>query len=215
MFKKWFNNKQPSSEVDVPELIGLRLGGAFELDALMLKLVQPELIIEGAASTQFIQAVGFVQLDENSSVLRYYTDDDGFIQILLDGGISESNISDVKLWYFYSTSAIANETEWNQFLNSGISQPTTRLEGHEFHRVWGTTSTDSPPIAITETTYTNTSSKSQTDQFVMLYERELNSGKHEFLTIAGEEKLMNGNLDRVKVVSTGFDLQPSDLNIIG
>ncbi|MBQ0756081.1 MAG: DUF2491 family protein, partial [Amphritea sp.] len=82
MFKKWFGKKESPPVTLAPEIMGLRLGGAFELDDLKLRLIEPNLVVEGVARTQFIQAVGVIKLDESTTVLRYYTDDEGFLQIL-------------------------------------------------------------------------------------------------------------------------------------
>lgn len=109
MFKKLFNRHKQSAPAgsQAPEIIGLRLGGAFELDALRLRLLEPALIVENVATTQFIEAVGEVRLDANTTVLRYYTDDEGYLEVLLEGGMQEQHIVDVKLWYFYDTVGLA------------------------------------------------------------------------------------------------------------
>ena len=80
MFKKLFGKKDAEPKiVQPPEIMGLRLGGAFELDPLKLKLIEPNLVVQGVAKTQLIQAVGEVKLDESTTVLRFYTDDEGRI----------------------------------------------------------------------------------------------------------------------------------------
>jgi hypothetical protein len=216
MFSKFFKkdadvNTTPSS----PEIMGLKLGGAFELDALKLKLIEPHLIIEGAAKTQFIQAVGVVKLDQSSTVLRFYTDDDSFLQVILNGGMTENNIEDVKLWYFYETKSVGSEQDWNALLNKQISQPTYALEAHTFERVWDDVGSHSPPVAMTEKTHTEQDGESETDQFSMLYERNINDDLDEYLLVSGEEKIIDNRADRCFVISTGFNLRPADITIIG
>ncbi|WP_428242880.1 YjfK family protein [Gynuella sp.] len=216
MFSKWFGKKDDSAtEVKAPEIMGLRIGGAFELDDLKLRLIEPDLIVEGVARTQLIQAVGMVKLDESSTVLRYYTDDDGFLQVLLTGGMTEQHISDVKLWYFYQTEGVNSDHQWNELLNSGISTPETELEGYHFSRVWGGVGGDSPPVAMTETTWQQDGSESETDQFMMLYEREIKDGHFEYLIKSGEEKIIHNQADRCLVISTGLDIHHADISIIG
>lgn len=216
MFKKLFGKKEPKTQAPkAPEIMGLRLGGAFEFDKLKLRLIEPSLIIEGVAPTQLIQAVGEVKLDENSTVLRFYTDDEGFLQVLLTGGMSENHIADVKMWYFYETKGVAGLSEWNRVLDGDISQATRSLEGHTFSRVWEGTGAESPPVAMTEKTYSGDGSVSETDQFAMLYERELESEQFEYLLVAGEEKIIDNHADRCLVTSTGFDVQAADIQIIG
>ena len=126
------NNDKPQA----PEIIGLRLGGAFELDKLRIQLIEPELVVEGLATTQFIEAVGVITLDTTTTVLRFYTDDEGYIEVLLDGGMDESHIADVKLWYFYDTQGIVGDKEWDVTLKNHISKTVHQLEGFDFSRVW-------------------------------------------------------------------------------
>lgn len=215
MFKKWFGKKENPPVTLVPEIMGLRLGGAFELDDLKLRLIEPNLVVEGVARTQFIQAVGVIKLDESTTVLRYYTDDEGFLQILLTGGMTENHISDVKMWYFYETKGIGSEAEWNQVLSDRISNPQASLEKYSYQRVWESTDEASPPIAMTEKTYSEDDAVSETDQFAMLYERKAEGDQFEYLMYAGEEKIINNHADHCFVVSTGFNIQPADIAIIG
>ncbi|NVK54048.1 MAG: YjfK family protein [Alteromonadaceae bacterium] len=214
MFKKWFKSDSPK-QPQAPEVMGLYLGGSFEVDELKLKLITPELCIDGAASRHLIQAVGSATLDTGGTLLRFYTDDDAFLQVVLDGGMTENHITDVKLWYFYSTTTIGTQSQWQECLKSGISTPSYELEGHTFKRVWDAVGSESPPVAVTEKTYEEDGDVSETDQFMMLYERDIGNDSTESLLVAGEEKIVGNNADRCLVISTGFDLQPADIRING
>ncbi|ALM52850.1 YjfK family protein [Halomonas huangheensis] len=215
MFERLFGKRQATTEQErAPEVMGLHLGGSFSLDELKLRLIEPEVIPEGMASHQIIQAVGEVKLDANSRVLRFYTDDDAFLQVLLDGGGSESDIRDVKLWYFYETKGVGSDADWNQLLAAGISQPKLTFEDREWQRVWEGTGDASPPVAMTETTWNAEGNTSSTDQFAMLYEREMAHQRFEYLMQVGEERLVDNRLDRCLVISTGFDIEPADLTFI-
>ncbi|GEA05660.1 hypothetical protein KUL42_04210 [Alteromonas sp. KUL42] len=214
MFSKLFKKSAPKKP-QAPEIMGLYLGGSFELDNLKLSLIEPELTIERAARSQLIQAVGEAPLDTGGTILRYYTDDDAFLQVVLDGGLSENHITDVKLWHFYDTQTIGSEAQWKTCLNTLISQPTYELDGKVYTRVWGAVGDESPPVAVTETTYEEDGDVSKTDQFMMLYERPIDNDRVETLLVVGEEKLVGANLDRCLVLSTGFDIQPADINING
>ena len=169
MFSKLFGKKDPETKPKAPEIMGLYLGGSFELDPLKLRLIEPELMIEKAASQHLIQAVGEVNLDTGGKILRFYTDDDAFLQVILDGGDTENHITDVKLWYFYETKTIGSEAQWKQTIASGVSKPTYQLEDTEYQRVWDAVGEESPPVAMTEKTYEQDGDTSETDQFVMLY----------------------------------------------
>ncbi|WP_100656424.1 YjfK family protein [Alteromonas flava] len=214
MFKKWFSKPEENTP-KAPEIMGLYLGGSFELDALKLRLLVPQLLIENPASKHIIQAVGEVELDSGGKMLRFYTDDDAFLQVVLDGGDTEAHITDVKLWYFYDTQTIGNDQQWQEALASGISQPEYTLDGTVFSRVWNAVGEVSPSVAFTETTYEEDGDTSQTDQFMMLYERQIDADTFESLLVAGEEKIVNHNVDRCLVRSTGFDIQPADIKING
>ncbi|GGO67076.1 YjfK family protein [Bowmanella pacifica] len=215
MFSKWFAKKEPIKGPKAPEIMGLYLGGSFQLDDLRLRLLEPELTIEGAARTHLIQAVGEVVLDTGGKILRFYTDDDAFLQVVLDGGDTEQHITDVKLWYFYETKTVGSENQWQQLINSEISQPSYALEGQDFHRVWDAVGDQSPPVAMTEKTYEEDGDVSETDQFVMLYERPVGQDDVEALLVCGEEKIIDNRTDRCLVISTGFNLQPADIRING
>jgi hypothetical protein len=217
MFGKLFGkkDKDTSHKPDAPEIMGLYLGGSFELDALKLRLLQPQLKIDGAASKHLIQAVGKVALDSGGSVFRFYTDDDAFLQVITDGGETENHITDVKLWYFYDTMTVGTESQWQDLLNNGISQPVYELDGDVYERVWDAIGEISPPVAMTETTFEEDGDVSKTDQFVMLYEKSISEDDVEAVLVSGEEKIVGNNHDRCLVISTGFNLSPSDITING
>jgi hypothetical protein len=218
MFSKLFGSKkkQPDeSRPSSPEIMGLYLGGSFELDALKLKLIEPQLKINGAASKHLIQAVGKVALDTGGTMFRFYTDDDAFLQVITDGGETENHITDVKLWYFYDTKTVGSQQQWSQLIDSGISMPSYELDGDHYTRVWDAVGEHSPPVAMTETTYEEDGDTSTTDQFIMLYERGLGNDNVEALLVCGEEKIIDNNHDRCLVISTGFDLSPADITING
>ncbi len=215
MFSKWFGKKSQPTGPNAPEIMGLYLGGSFELDPLKLRLIEPQLVIDKAASQHLIQAVGEVHLDTGGKILRFYTDDDAFLQVVLDGGDTENHITDVKLWYFYDTKTVGNDGQWKQLIDHDISQPLYTLEGHQYQRVWDAIGDVSPPVAMTEKTYEQDSDVSETDQFVMLYERVIDDNVSETLLVCGEEKVIDNRLDRCLVISTGFDIQPADIRING
>lgn len=216
MFSKWFGRKKSSDNTPkAPEIMGLYLGGSFELDALKLKMLTPELTISECAGSQLIQAVGSAPLDTGGTLLRFYTDDEAFLQVVTDGGLTENHITDVKLWHFYETKTIGSDAQWNACLKDTISQPTFELDGHTFTRVWDAVGENSPPVAVTETTYEEDGDTSTTDQFMMLYERPLDNDRYESLLVVGEEKIIGNNKDRCLVISTGFDILPTDIQING
>ncbi|GAA3717849.1 YjfK family protein [Oceanisphaera sediminis] len=210
----WLKKKMqpPSVQAEpAPEILGLRLGGGFELDALKLSLLEGQVTFEGAASTQFIQAVGRIILDESHQLLRFYTDDDGFIQVLLDGGTSDDCVAEVKLWYFYQTRPVDGDAAWNRLLDRELVQPEWDLDGQIFTKAWDNTR----PVAMTEATWLHDDSRSETDQFVMIYERPLaDTDDVEVLMVAAEEKILHNRAERSLILGTGVDLSPTDFKFI-
>ncbi len=217
MFGKFFGKKDKSfaHKPDTPEIMGLYLGGSFELDQLKLTLIEPSLKISGAASKHLIQAVGKVVLDSGGTMFRFYTDDDAFLQVVTDGGETENHITDVKLWYFYDTKTVGSETQWQDLLKNGISQPMYKLGDDAYERVWDAVGEISPPVAMTETTFEEDGDVTTTDQFIMLYEKSISDDDVESVLVSGEEKIIGNNHDRCLVISTGFNLSPADIIING
>lgn len=217
MFGKLFGKKDKpkAHKPDTPEIMGLYLGGSFELDTLKLKLIEPSLKINGATSKHLIQAVGKVILDSGGTMFRFYTDDDAYLQVITDGGETENHITDVKLWYFYDTKTVGSETQWQDLLKNGISQPIYHLGDDAYERVWDAVGDISPPVAMTETTFEEDGDVTTTDQFIMLYEKSISEDDVESVLVSGEEKIVGNNHDRCLVISTGFNLSPADIIING
>ncbi len=208
----WFKKKteaQPE-QPSAPEILGLRLGGAFELDDLKFRMFEPHLTIEGASRTQLIQAVGEVQLDHQTKLLRYYTDDDGYLQVLLQGE-GDSGVAEVKLFYFYETKPIDVNATWDRWIEQDLVQPSQQLEGHQFHKVWD----NDKPVAMTEKTYHSNGTVSETDQFIMLYERDAAPDVAESLLISCEESIEKGTVERCVTFITGINVSPTDFSVIG
>lgn len=214
----WLKGKkgeQSPAASAAPELLGFRLGGAVELNDLKLQLLEGDVTFEKVAKTHLIQAVGLVSLDEASHILRYYTDGDGFFQFVLNGGMEETHIEDAKLWFYYDTLGISSDLEWNRQIEHEISKPDYALDGKTFTRLWRDASGNPPPVAMTETTYAQGGESSQTDQFVMLYERSANDNLDEFLMVSGEEQILDDRADRSLVLSTGIDISLADFEVLG
>lgn len=216
MFSKLFGNKQKSDpRSEAPSIIGLRLGGSFEIDPLLLKLTLDDLVVDTCAPTQIIKSAGIVDLD-GTWVFRFYTDDDAFIQVVAEGGRSDEHVVDVKLFHFYDTQDISSQAIWDQLLNEIIGAPTYGLEGYTYSRVWTSASDYHNPVHMAEKTYDDEGDFSMTDQFTMLFERPISGGQTESLFLAAEEKEEeSGNLSRCFVISTGITLTPAQLTIHG
>ena len=203
------DDKQDKQQASIPEVLGLRLGGAIELDSLMLKLNEEFYTFTGVATTQFIQAVGVVELGENTRLVRYYTDDEGYIQILQEGK-SDAGVIEVSLWYFFDTKVVDYEPAWNELLQQELINTSAQLDGETFNKYWQ----DTRPVFMKETTYRQSSDSNTTDQFAMLYSRHLANGQHEELLLVAEERLVNNNFERSFVRSTGIQLKQTDFKAV-
>ncbi len=210
----FFKKKRAASLPATPEILGFRLGGCVELNDLKLRLLENRLTFENAAKQQMIQAVGEVRLDAHTTILRYYTDDEGFFQVVLEGGMSEEHIRSVQLWFFYETKGISGDREWESLLANGISMAQFELDGNRYTPVWSGVDGTSRPVAMTETTTTEHGERSTTDQFMMLYERPVDDDLSEMALLCGEEKIVDGQAQRCLVISTGIDLTSADFEVV-
>lgn len=208
--KKKIENAPPPTQDLPPEVIGLRLGGAIELDDLKFRLMEPFLTIEQATRTQLIKAVGEVKLDAQTRLLRFYTDDDAYVQVLQSGS-TDADVTEVKLFYFFETKPIDTQASWDDTLKNKIVQPECTLNGFTFEKVWDNVH----PVAMTEKTWAEDGSTSTTDQFVMVYERQAGEDVFESLLVSAEEVILDGRAERCIVLSTGVTLSQTDFLVAG
>ncbi|MBB3063446.1 YjfK family protein [Microbulbifer rhizosphaerae] len=216
MFAKLIKRiSKPAPTVQTPSIMGLRLGASFEVDPLAIKLMLDELTIESCSPTQIIKAAGVIDLD-GTWVYRFYTDDDAWLQVVAEGGNRDEHVVDVKLFHFYDTRDIASKQAWDQLLERQIGQSSYTLENKNYQRVWTAAGDYHNPVHMAEKTYEEGGDHSTTDQFTMLFERELSDRRTESLFLSAEEKLEEGGyLSRCLVLSTGITLTPSQLTIHG
>ncbi|WP_299583397.1 YjfK family protein [uncultured Microbulbifer sp.] len=217
MFTKLINKLKgkETAVVKTPEIMGLRLGASFELDPLAIRLILDELTIESCSPTQIIKAAGVVELD-GTWVYRFYTDDDAWLQVIAEGGQSDEHVVDVKLFHFYDTLDIANQQAWDRLLKQEIGAAKYQLQDRSYERVWTAAGDYHNPVHMAEKTYDEGGDYSLTDQFTMLFERDLSDQRTESLFLSAEEKEESaGYLSRSLVISTGITLTPSQLTIHG
>ncbi|MCJ8313350.1 MAG: YjfK family protein [Saccharospirillaceae bacterium] len=215
LFKK---NKEVDTSF-LPSIMGLAVGTSFEIDSLHLKLILPKLTIKQCNNTQIINDVGYVNLD-GTHIFRFYTDDEAFLQVICEGGKEEQNIVDVKLFHYYDTLDIGSQNIWDELLNEKIGVSEYELAGNTYQRVWTSASDYHNPVVMQEKNYDHTSEDindyDSTDQFTMLFEREIGNEDYEALFLSAEEcQEENGTLTRSFVISTGMSLSPSQIHING
>ena len=216
MFSKWFKSKDTEeTTASGPEILGLRNKASFELDSLLLRLTNNDLVTNNIAPTQIILASGLVELDD-VYIARFYTDDEAFLQVVIQGELKDENVVDVKLFHYYKTIDIGSDSDWNRLLNQEIGCAEYSLEGHTYHRVWESTSDYHKPVHMHEQTFDEDGDTSETDQFTMLFEREYATDSFESVFLSAEESVdEHDNISRCLVISTGITLSASQITIHG
>ncbi|ODA36320.1 hypothetical protein A8L45_01370 [Veronia pacifica] len=204
-------HKQASGESAIPQVLGFTLGAVVNVDRVRLAILEDDLTFENASASQTILAVGVVPLGEGTRVIRYYTDDDGFFQILQQG-TQDSGVKEISLWYFFDNTPIDTDSRWDTVLADEVVTPERHyeLDGNQFDAYWG----HERPVAMTETTYTSDGQKTETDQFVMLYSRDISDGLTEELMIAAEEKGSEMGFERIVARSTGIQLKRNHFKVM-
>lgn len=217
--KKIFGQSEPPATQDnSPSVMGLRLGGSFELDPLMLKLNNEALTTDSCSSTHIIEAAGKCKAEGETNVYRFYTDDEAWLEVTATSGTEEENVTDVKLYHFYESQEVADDRDWDDLLENVIGAEQFELNGSVFTRSWGAVGDRHRPVHLNESTFLKTTAlpSSNTDVFIMLYERETANGPTEYLMLSAEEQRMeNGDLGRHFITSTGVGISPTQLTING
>lgn len=210
-----FNKKKTAPAVQKPAIMGLTVGTSFDIDTLGFSLIMDKLTIESMAKTQLITAAGKAEMDGNT-VFRFYTDDEAWLQVVCEGGEAEEHIIDVKLFHYFDTQSVDNTKSWDQLLHTQIGVSERVINGSRFNRVWSSIGDYAMPIHLAETTFDDSDEPSKTDQFTMLFEREVDEDTMEFLFLSAEERENeNGQLDRCFVISTGLNISPAQITING
>lgn len=201
-----------------PSVMGLRLGGSFELDPLLLKLNNEALTTDSCSPTHIIEAAGQCKAEGETNVYRFYTDDEAWLEVTASSGTEEENVVDVKLFHFFETKEVGDDRDWDNLLDNVIGAIQFELNGSLFTRSWGAVGDRHRPVHLNETTFLKTTKlpSSNTDVFIMQYERVTDSGLTEYLMLSAEEqRLENGDLGRHFVTSTGVGISPSQITING
>jgi hypothetical protein len=212
MFDKFFGKKK--EVVEKPRIGSLEVGSSFNLDSLSISLVVKELTVTEIAQQHRILAAGIVDLGD-SSLLRFYTDDEAWLQVCHTSEALLENVIDVNLFHYYDTLSVGSDDEWERTLKT-VGKATYEVDGKVFTRAWNDASNSeyAAPVAMTETAYDEGDEPDVTDQFAMLYERDIGDGKQELLFVSAEEKAVDDGerFDRCLVLSTGIKLSPAQID---
>jgi hypothetical protein len=201
-----------------PELAGFRLGGTFRLDDLTLKILENNGLLDGARREQMIVSVGVIKFDDGVKMVRYYTNDDGYIQVEVHGDFEDINITDVTLWYFSDSEGIGTKAAWEDEL-SDVSKPVYEYEVEDDEFIEYTRAIndidDTVNIAATEVGETTTGEKFAVDHFYMIYERKISDPEvFELLMVSCEERVIRNGLDHKLAYLIGYQISSNDFSII-
>lgn len=216
MFGKWFKSKPSEPEQNnLPSPLNLRLGSAVTLDTVVMTMLANELNFDIPSSQQIIEAQGVVSLGMGSYINRYYTSDDGFIQINTTGGHEEKHIEDVKFFVYAKTLYPGTAAEWDTWLAEGgqIGQPNIRFLDTDYQRGFNSETAGAiRPIEFTETVHSKSGEPPyQVVHRAMFYERPLSgSDRYEGMLVSAEHNSEGDCL----VFSLGIDLDPMSLTVI-
>lgn len=218
MIFDWFKRKKEdeSKSVSLPSPLNLRLGSAVELDLLPFQMIREQLGFTLPEGIQTIEAAGFIDLGAGASLCRFYTSDDGFIQISTSGGYETQNIDDIKFFVFAQTHNIASESGVSLWVSDSglIGDKRFELDETDYRRVWDEAVPGRiEPVNFTETVHSRDESVSayDVDHLAMLYQRQIcGSDRYEYLLTSLE---FSGEDEATAVVSLGFDLDISSMTI--
>lgn len=218
MIFDWFKSKKEdeSKSASLPSPLNLQLSSAVELDLLPFQMIREKLGFTLPEGLQTIEAAGFIDLGAGSALSRFYTADDGFIQISTSGGYETQNIDDIKFFVFTQTHNIASQSGVNLWVseNGLIGDKRFQLGEALYQRVWDEIVPGRiEPVSFTETVHSRDDSIApyDVDHLAMLYQRQIDgSDRYEYLLTSLE---FSGEDEATAVVSLGFDLELSSMNI--
>lgn len=211
-----FRKKKEEKNV-LPAPLNFRLGGAAELDLLPFQMVAEQLHFTLPQGAQTIEAAGFIDLGGGAAICRFYTADDGFIQITTTGGYEIQNIDDIKLFVFEQTHNIASQRGVDLWVSDSgtIGRPEFLIDNTVYKRVWDSeVSGKIEAVKLTETVHTREAGAEayEVDHLAMLYQRQIpENDRYEYLLTSLE---FTDDDEATAVVSLGVDLNISSMSIM-
>ena len=197
--------------------LNLRPGGAVELDLLPFQMMADQLNFKLPKGAQTLEAFGHIDLGGGAAICRFYTADDGFIQITSTGGYETQNIDDIKLFVFEQTHNIASQRGIDLWVSDSgtIGRPEFILENTVYNRVWDAdVSGKIEAVKLTERVYSREESAApyDVDHLAMLYQRQIpGNERYEYLLASLE---FTEEDEATAVVSLGIDLEISSMGIM-
>lgn len=201
--------KQPEQNSDRPiaaglptgvsqeELEGLRLDGRVNIKLIGLRAHPDALFRWDDDAFHHIAAVGHVDLGQGSHLVRFYLDNDTWLQANIENG----QVLEYKLFDFYRVAHLS-DTEFDVLINGEDKQPDTigaqtitlasssdEARTCSYQRVWGNSeSLWSPPVIFEEQVMSTESVTARSvTHHAMLYERTIEGAERlEYLLLSAE-----------------------------
>lgn len=208
--------------VSQEDLEGLRLDGRVNIKLIGLRAHPDALFRWDDDAYHHIAAVGHVDLGQGAELVRFYLDNDTWLQANIENG----QVHEYKLFDFYRVAHLS-DAEFDNLINGEDKQPdslgaqsiplaSTSDEARTctYQRVWGNNdSVWSPPVMFEEQVMTTESLTARSvTHHAMLYERTIQDAERlEYLLLSAED---DGEGSFMLVQNVGVDVASIDIDAI-
>ena len=202
------------------DLEGLRLDGRVNIKLIGLRAHPDALFRWNDDAYHHIAAVGHVDLGQGAHLVRFYLDNDTWLQANIENG----QVLEYKLFDFYRVAHLS-DAEFDNLINGEDKQPdsigaqtialtstTEEARSCTYQRVWGNgDSLWSPPVVFEEQVMTTESvSARHVTHHAMLYERPIEGAERmEYLLLSAEN---DGEGSFMVVHNVGVDVASVDID---
>ena len=202
------------------DLEGLRLDGRVNIKLIGLRARPDALFRWNDDDYHHIAAVGHVDLGQGAHLVRFYLDNDTWLQANIENG----QVLEYKLFDFYRVAHLS-DAEFDNLINGEDKQPdsigaqtialtstTEEARTCTYQRVWGNgDSLWSPPVVFEEQVMTTESvSARHVTHHAMLYERTIEGAERmEYLLLSAES---DGEGSFMVVHNVGVDVASVDID---
>ena len=204
------------------DLEGLRLNGRVNIKLIGLRAHPDTLFRWDDDAYRHIAAVGHVDLGQGAQLVRFYLDNDTWLQANIEHG----QVLEYKLFDFYRVAHLS-DAEFDRLVNGEskqvnalgaqtieLSSTSGETRSCSYQRVWGSSdSLWSPPVVFEEQVMTTESVASrQVTHHAMLYERTIEGAERmEYLLLSAEN---DGEGSFMVVHNVGVDVASVDIDAV-
>ncbi|NYT71121.1 DUF2491 family protein [Halomonas sp. QX-2] len=204
------------------DLEGLRLDGRVNIKLIGLRAHPDALFRWNDDAYHHIAAVGHVDLGQGAHLVRFYLDNDTWLQANIENG----QVLEYKLFDFYRVAHLA-DAEFDNLINGedkqsdsigaqtiALTSTTEEARSCTYQRVWGNDdSLWSPPVVFEEQVMTTASvSARHVTHHAMLYERTIEGAERmEYLLLSAES---DGEGSFMVVHNVGLDVASVDIDAV-